>query len=58
MPEERGISMSEFKTVVESFQSDLKKVAEAVLDVRAGMGAIKADKPKKPMKKSRISAWR
>jgi chromosome segregation ATPase len=28
MPEERGISMNEFKTVVESFRSEIRKVAE------------------------------
>lgn len=31
MTDERGISMSEFKTVVESFQSDLKKVTEVMV---------------------------
>lgn len=30
MTEERGISMSEFKTVVEFFRSDLKKVVEVM----------------------------
>jgi hypothetical protein len=43
MADERGISMSEFKTVVENFQSDLKKVVEVVLDLRAGLDAVKSD---------------
>lgn len=30
MTEERGISMNEFKTVVESFRSDIKKVVEVM----------------------------
>jgi chromosome segregation ATPase len=30
MSEERGITMSEFKTVVESFRTDMKKVTEVV----------------------------
>jgi len=43
MTDERGISMSEFKTVVESFQSDLKKVVEVVLDLRTGVETVKSD---------------
>jgi hypothetical protein len=53
MTDERGISMSEFKTVVESFQSDLKKVTEVVLDVREGMDAMKS-KTQQDMQRLRL----
>lgn len=37
MSGEPVISMNEFKTVVESFQSDLKKVSEAIQSVQSKM---------------------
>jgi BMFP domain-containing protein YqiC len=35
MSEDRGISMSEFKMVVESFHSDLKKISEVVQHIHS-----------------------
>ena len=40
MAEEPRITMSEFKTVVESFRSELRTVAEGVLGVRSEMAAL------------------
>lgn len=42
MADERSISMSEFKTVVEGFQSGLQKITEIVLDTRADVQVLKA----------------
>lgn len=47
MSEEQGISMSEFKMVVESFQSDLKKVSEVIqhnhTQVQGDLRVLKTD---------------
>jgi regulator of replication initiation timing len=44
MKEERGISMNEFKTVVESFRSDMKKMSEVMMhnfsSIREKMGSM------------------
>jgi hypothetical protein len=41
--DEQGMPMSEFKIVAESFQSELKKVFEDLLDARMGQDVIKSE---------------
>ena len=43
MTDEQGMPMSEFKIVAESFQSELKKVFEDLLDARMGQDVIKSE---------------